>query len=342
MPAILMRILPAAALLFWAVRIFLRKDVSSTQLLMVAGMLVSVFSAIASDRAVVFVFPLFFLALKMITAKDGIQKWDWLILLPSLVILIFENSTVFYIFLCIQVISLTAWSAVGVHRYNRLAAEYYDTGNDASDVMSQTLIFLTATVVVTAIIFILPDGTLSLKAVSLPLGLFLTVLQYLFGQNVYDLDLQNQIPEESPVSDEDSTEVETAEAVEETMVVNGAEASGTCTATDQDWKLLQRVTEEKMYLDPMISLVSMAEKLNTNRTYLSNSIHACHNQNFSDYINNLRIQYALELMKAEMPDVNIKNIALRSGYNHPQSFYRNFAQIMEMTPKMWLSEQTEP
>lgn len=32
---------------------------------------------------------------------------------------------------------------------------------------------------------------------------------------------------------------------------------------------------------------------------------------------------------------------MRSGYNHQQSFYRNFTQIMEMTPGTWLSRQNK-
>ena len=48
---------------------------------------------------------------------------------------------------------------------------------------------------------------------------------------------------------------------------------------------------------------------------------------------------ALELMKAGGEDVNIKDVALKSGYNHIQSFYRNFTLIMETTPKAWLSKQ---
>lgn len=34
----------------------------------------------------------------------------------------------------------------------------------------------------------------------------------------------------------------------------------------------------------------------------------------------------------------IKEIALQSGYGNLQSFYRNFSEIMNMTPKQWLSK----
>ena len=46
-------------------------------------------------------------------------------------------------------------------------------------------------------------------------------------------------------------------------------------------------------------------------------------------------------MRSALPDVNIKEIAILSGYNHLQSFYRNFTQIMEMTPGTWVEKQNK-
>ena len=51
------------------------------------------------------------------------------------------------------------------------------------------------------------------------------------------------------------------------------------------------------------------------------------------------VKRRVDLMKEEGPGANIKDIATRSGYNHLQSFYRNFTQMMDMTPKTWISKQ---
>ena len=324
----LLKILPAAVLLLWAVRIFLRKDASRSQLLMCAGMVVAAHAIFRWELSALFVFPFVYLGFREITSVSGISKWDWLIFIPSLVFISLGSRTASDIFLCVQVAAVLAVSAAGVLRHNKLSSEFYDTGNDASEVPGQALLLLTAATVVSAVLIILPDDIRFHEPITMTLTLFLTALLYLFGANADKLGQQPQVPEE---------------AIREADVTgNGGKQTSTeagPTASEADRKLLQKVIDEKMFLDPTLSLISLAENLHTNRTYLSNSIHACYNQNFSDFINHLRINYAIDLMKEEGPGANIKDIATRSGYNHLQSFYRNFTQIMDMTPKTWISKQ---
>lgn len=333
MPDVTIDIIPAAVMLFWAVRIFLRKDISKSQMLMTAGMLVAAHAIFFWRESAVFVFPFVLLSIREATVNGGISKWDWLVFIPSIVFSALDSSPAYDIFLCIQVIAILIWSSVEVHRYNKLSAEYYDISDDSAEVPDQVLLFLYASTAVAAVIIILPDGIRFYKEVTLFLVLFLSVMLYMLGRNVNKLGRQPKVPDETDEIDEPDKTGEPyviekpSDTPEET--VEGSEA---------DRKLLQRVMDEKMFLDPGISLVSLAEALHTNRTYLSNSIHACYNRNFSDFINRLRVDYALDLMRTEMPDVNIKDVAMRSGYNNLQSFYRNFTQIMEMSPGTWLEK----
>ena len=319
MLSIALDILQAAVLLFWACRIFLKKDAGKVQLLMAAGMLTAAYALGTSGHGLLFIFPFFFLSLREITVKGGIPKWDWLVFIPSLVFSVFEGSVAFDVFLCIQAVSLSAWASISVRRYNKLMEEYYDAGNDASDNLGQVALFLAATAIVLVVIIVLPDNVMEYLPVSVSLSLFLTVILFIFGLNVFKLAKPNVIPSEQPEP------------------VSEQQPSSSGQVKDADRLLLQKIVDEKLFLDPMISLVSLAEDLHTNRTYLSNTIHTLYNQNFSEFINHLRIEYALELMRAGKSDINIKEVAMRSGYNHLQSFYRNFAQIMDMTPKTWMA-----
>ena len=323
----LLKILPAAVLLLWTVRIFLRKDTGRSQLLMSAGMAVAAYATLVWWESSLFVFPFVYLSFREATSGNGICKWDWLIFIPSLVFISFGSRTVSDIFLCVQVAAVLAASAAGVLRYNRLSAEYYDT-DDATEAPGQVLLLLVAATVVAAVLTVLPDDIRFHEPITVALTLFLTALLYLFGANAGKLGQQPQVPEEA-VREEDAAG---------DVGKQPSSKAGT-TENEADRKLLQKVIDEKMFLDPTLSLISLAENLHTNRTYLSNSIHACYNQNFSDFINHLRINYAIDLMKEEGPGANIKDIATRSGYNHLQSFYRNFTQIMDMTPKTWISKQ---
>lgn len=289
---------------------------------MCAGMIVAAHAIFRWELSALFVFPFVYLSLREATSGNGICKWDWLIFIPSLVFISFGSRTVSDIFLCVQVAAVLAASAAGVLRYNRLSAEYYNT-DEASEVPGQVLLLLTGATVVAAGLLILPDDIRFYGPATVVLTLFLTAILYLLGANVGTLGQQPQVP----------AEPEPAAGGE------GEPAQVQAAGSEADRKLLQKVIDEKMFLDPTLSLISLAENLHTNRTYLSNSIHACYNQNFSDFINHLRISYAVDLMKEEGSGANIKDIAVRSGYSHLQSFYRNFTQIMDMTPKTWMSRQ---
>lgn len=326
----ILKILPAAVITFWAFRIFFRKDVFKMQLLMVIGMLMSVMTLFVWEETALFMFPFFFLAIHGMTSAGSISKWYWLILLPSIVFIPFKGTPAFPIFLMLQVTALSVWSVIKVSRFNRLLSECYDNSGDISDGLNQIVMYLIATIVVIVVTMILPDDVLAVTWIAIALSLFISVLQFLIGDTVYNMKEMPLLAEETVVSDKTLSE--------DTTTGTKADDGKPAVYTPED-ALLQRVIDEKLYLNPMISLVSLAEELHTNRTYLSNGIHSCYNQNFSDFINTLRIKYALELMKAGGEDVNIKDVALKSGYNHIQSFYRNFTLIMETTPKAWLSKQ---
>ncbi len=316
----LLKIVPATVLLLWAVRIFLRKDANKSQLLMCAGMAVAAHAIFRWEESALFVFPFVYLSLREATSASGISKWDWLIFIPSIVFISLGRGTASEIFLCIQVVAVLAFSTIKVLRYNKLSAEYYDT-DDAAEAPWQVLLLLIGVTVVAAVMMLVPEDFRLYEPVTAVLTLFLSAMLYLLGANVVTLGHQPPVPDEPDA------------------VAEGESAQAQVTGSEADRKLLQKVIDEKMFLDPTLSLISLAENLHTNRTYLSNSIHACYNQNFSDFINHLRINYAIDLMKEDGPGANIKDIALRSGYNHLQSFYRNFTQIMEMTPKTWMSRQ---
>ena len=324
MHPIVLKIIPAVILAFWAIRVFLRKDTSKSQILMSAGMAVAVLAIFRWAAASLFIFPFFFLGLREFTVREGITKWDWLFFVPSVVFSALGNAVASEVFLCIQVLTVLVWLSVDVLRYNRISAEFFDTSDDSLSVPVQALMFLTAASLVMAVLMILPGDIRFHSTASLILVLFLSVILWMLGMNVFKLGNKPQFPEETCRIGEACETAQTPEVNE-----------------DAERKMLQRVIDEKMFLDPDISLVSLAETLHTNRTYLSGSIHSCFNRNFSDFINHLRIDYSLELMRSSLPDVNIKEVAMQSGYNHQQSFYRNFTQIMEMTPGTWLSRQNK-
>ena len=95
--------------------------------------------------------------------------------------------------------------------------------------------------------------------------------------------------------------------------------------------------EEKLFLQPELSLISLCERVGTNRTYASKAIKDAKGCNFSDYVNRFRLDYAVELMKnTPKDDIVIQNIALQCGCGSIQTFYRYFKVFYNETPTQWL------
>lgn len=314
----LIYIIPAGIALFWIVRIFLLKNVSRAQLFIISGMLMALITLFGEPSFSLFMFPLFYLGIRTRT-DGGTGKWDWLVFLPSIILAPFTDSLVFSIFLPVQIAVITIWAIVHINRYGKKLAELYDVNEVSAEDISQTMIFIIFSVITTAIIVMLPDFVTSSTPVQLVLAAFTAILQYYVGYHTY------RIRETPPILPAPAEDIADDDA--------GHHAKP---AASSDEILLKSVEDEKLYLDPSLSLVSLAEKLHTNRTYLSSSIHNCKGQNFSDYINTLRINHFISIVR-EGDETAIKDAAFNSGYSNIQSFYRNFTEIMQMTPKTWIS-----
>lgn len=102
-------------------------------------------------------------------------------------------------------------------------------------------------------------------------------------------------------------------------------------------KLDELMREKKLYLAKGLRINDVASQIGSCRTYVSQYINQYKGENFSDYINRLRIEEAKLILLRE----NIKNLALAEqlGFASEQSFYRNFKKFTGMTPVEWKTKQ---
>jgi len=112
-------------------------------------------------------------------------------------------------------------------------------------------------------------------------------------------------------------------------------------STAQEWLLFQRLTtfmkSDKPYLDPHLTLPSLAEQLETNTSYLSQVINKYHGSNFQSLINDHRIEAFKELVV--QPDANeytLFGLANRSGFYQKSTFYKVFKEKTGITPGAYL------
>lgn len=91
-------------------------------------------------------------------------------------------------------------------------------------------------------------------------------------------------------------------------------------------KLSSLMNDEKIYRKKDLSLDSIAEMLQTNRTYVSRIINKYANGSFYDYINSFRIEEAIAILSDPDNDIQIKALFDLLGYNSNSAFYRAFVK----------------
>ena len=100
--------------------------------------------------------------------------------------------------------------------------------------------------------------------------------------------------------------------------------------------LLDEIMEkEKPYLNSDYKLEDLAQRLGTNRTYLSDYLHTTKKMAFYDFINQLRItKKSIPLMKIH-PEYSVDQVASASGFNSTSTFRRAFQKYVGTTPSVW-------
>lgn len=98
--------------------------------------------------------------------------------------------------------------------------------------------------------------------------------------------------------------------------------------------------EQQQFLNSSITLNGLAKKLKTNTSYLSKVINYHKNNSFSNYINELRINYTVEELKSNttFQKFTIKAIAEEAGFNNAESFAKAFYKLKGIKPSYFLRE----
>lgn len=101
-------------------------------------------------------------------------------------------------------------------------------------------------------------------------------------------------------------------------------------------KRLLELKEQKIYTSNSLTLSTLAQEVGTNRTYLSAFFHQ-NDTTFYDYINALRCEHAITLMKRN-PGYTISEISSQCGYKTENSFRTAFSAIYGKTPASYKRE----
>ncbi|MCZ4408366.1 helix-turn-helix domain-containing protein [Cryomorphaceae bacterium 1068] len=102
-------------------------------------------------------------------------------------------------------------------------------------------------------------------------------------------------------------------------------------------KLSHLIREEKIYLDPDLSLRKLAERLQVHSNQLSWVLNQKMGSNYNEFINSLRLEAFKEIAaNKENSHLTIEGLAYESGFNSKTVFNTFFKKHMGLTPRGYL------
>lgn len=97
-------------------------------------------------------------------------------------------------------------------------------------------------------------------------------------------------------------------------------------------KLQTLMQNDKVYLEPNLTLNDLSRKLGVNSTVLSFAINNGFGKNFNDFINEFRIAEVKEKLESA-EDSTLLNVAFDCGFNSKATFNRAFKKFTGISPK---------
>ena len=94
--------------------------------------------------------------------------------------------------------------------------------------------------------------------------------------------------------------------------------------------------DEKLFLQPKLTLIDISEMLGSNTTYVSKMVNNAYNLGFPELVNTLRVDYAEQYILNHR-DAKQNEIAEKCGFLSASSFNTIFKRITGVTPKIWVA-----
>ncbi|MBD5358093.1 MAG: helix-turn-helix transcriptional regulator [Bacteroides sp.] len=105
--------------------------------------------------------------------------------------------------------------------------------------------------------------------------------------------------------------------------------------SNQIYQQLEKLMNEGAYRDSSLSLDKAAGLLSTNRTYLSQVVNERSGKSFSNYVNEYRLNEAVELLSDPNNTDALKTIGAKVGFTSSSNFYTLFRQRVGVSPSVF-------
>ncbi len=99
------------------------------------------------------------------------------------------------------------------------------------------------------------------------------------------------------------------------------------------------MTEEKIYLNHKLTLVAIAQKLNTTTNNVSWLLNNIHKSTFYDYINQYRVkEFVKKIQDGEHHRHTLLALSMDSGFNSKSTFNKSFKKVINDTPSNYIKK----
>ncbi len=111
-------------------------------------------------------------------------------------------------------------------------------------------------------------------------------------------------------------------------------------AADKHQALTKLMEEQKPYLEPNLTLNTLAEKLDVSLHHLSQIINQFEGQNFNDFVNKYRVEEFIERAVRDS-HFSFLALALDSGFNSKSTFNAVFRKHKGVTPSQYMASRLQ-
>ena len=146
-------------------------------------------------------------------------------------------------------------------------------------------------------------------------------------KDIQSLDIDEQLMISQDIEDESILFGDQEEISDETGKASGEEEENKKIFIE----LNRIVVQDQLYLSSELSREDLAQLVHLNNARFARMIKECTGTNFNGYINDLRIDYAIKLLKLH-PNYTIRAIADEVGFNSTPILYNLFKKKTGMTP----------
>ena len=155
-------------------------------------------------------------------------------------------------------------------------------------------------------------------------------------------DLDEELPDEDPVAAEviDAYDMDSDADNEPDILDDIDDIDINPKLVDNVLKELDLFEKNKDFLKKKVNLESLSLQCGTNTAYLSKIINHYKKQNFKTYLNDLRLNYVMNLWRGSKKSrrYSIQDIASKAGFSNSQSFSKKFQEKFGVSPSFFLKK----